>query len=138
MKKNKEESPVKAARKKATKSIQLRISKLLETITNELGQDEQKAVIDIEKEAKKLAKKIAKHLIVKKETVKEKPATVTAEKPLKENKTTKEIVAEKPVKQQTPKEAIVPKPPVAKAEKPVIEATKLKAVKTTAQKQDKK
>ncbi|MDB5005827.1 MAG: hypothetical protein JWQ84_555 [Mucilaginibacter sp.] len=123
MKKNKEESPVKASRKKAAKSIQLRISKLLETITNELGQDEQKAVINIEKEAKKLAKKIAKHLIVKKETVKEKPATVTAEKP---------------VKQQTPKEAIVPKPPVAKAEKPVIEATKLKAVKTTAQKQDNK
>ncbi|MDF2430428.1 MAG: hypothetical protein JWP44_59 [Mucilaginibacter sp.] len=124
MKKNKEESPVKTARKKATRSIQLRLSKLLTTITNELGQDEQKAVIDIEKESKKLAKKIAKHLIVKKETAKEKPATTAAEKPVKENKSTPEAVAAKAVPEQNNGQAATPKLSIAKAKKPVAKVKK--------------
>ena len=48
MKKEKQESPAKAAKKIATKSIQQRLIKTIKTITAELGQVE----IDIEKEAK--------------------------------------------------------------------------------------
>jgi hypothetical protein len=73
MKKDKQESPAKAAKKIMTKSIRQRLIKNLKTITAELGQVE----IDIEKEAKKLAKKITKHLKTVKEP--EKVATPTPE-----------------------------------------------------------
>ena len=53
MKKEKNESPAKVARKKAKDSIESRLTKTLKSITAELGQE----VIDIEKTAKKLAKK---------------------------------------------------------------------------------
>ncbi len=58
MKKESKESPVKAARKKTREAVQIRITRLLKTITVELGHDS----VDIEKEAKKLAKKITKGL----------------------------------------------------------------------------
>ena len=79
MKKEKQESPAKAAKKIAIKSIQLRLIKTLKTITTELGQE----AIDIEKEAKKLAKKIAKHLKTGKEEEKTDTPVIEAKKPSK-------------------------------------------------------
>src|SRR3978361_2159858 len=58
MKKEKSESPVKTARKKAKDSVESRLTKTLKSITAELGQE----AIDIEKTAKKLAKKLTKGL----------------------------------------------------------------------------
>jgi hypothetical protein len=58
MKKEKKESPTKAARKKTRDAVEIRITRLLKTITVELGLD----TVDTEKEAKKLAKRITKGL----------------------------------------------------------------------------
>jgi adenine specific DNA methylase Mod len=101
MKKEKEESPLKVARKKTREAIEVRLAKHLRNITTEIG----KEAIDIEKEAKKLAKKITKGL-----------KKADAEKPVKENKT-----AEKPAS----------KSPVSNAKKPVAKAA---PAKTTAPK----
>ena len=97
MKKEKEESPLKVARKKTREAIEVRLAKHLRNITTEIG----KEAIDIEKEAKRLAKKITKGL---KKTAEEKPA--------KENNKT----AEKPVS----------KAPVSEAKKPVVKAASTK------------
>ncbi len=97
MKKEKEESPLKVARKKTREAIEVRLAKHLRNITTEIG----KETIDIEKEAKRLAKKITKGL---KKTAEEKPAK-------EKNKT-----AEKPVS----------KAPVSKAKTPVVKGSTCK------------
>jgi len=53
MKKDKEESPLKVARKKTREAIEVRLAKHLRNITTEIG----KEAIDIEKEAKKTGQK---------------------------------------------------------------------------------
>jgi len=103
MKKEKQESPAKAAKKIATKSIQQRLIKSIKTITAELGQVE----IDIEKEAKKLAKKITKNLKPAKEAEKN-PAPVAA---------TKKVEKAPAVSKAKPAPVVAAKKPVAK--KPV-------------------
>lgn len=110
MKKEKQESPAKAAKKIATKSIQQRLIKTLNTITAELGQVE----IDVEKEAKKLAKKIIKNLKVAKEA--EKPATPAVA--VKKVETAPVLTKAKPVAQSVA---------VAASKKPVAKATPIKA-----------
>lgn len=107
MKKDKQESPLKAARKKTTKDIELRLVTVFKTITNELGQPNSKPGINIEKQAKKLAKKIAKSL--------------TAAK-------AKDTVAnsQKPKEASTVKQAPAGKLTVANAKKPAIKATQAK------------
>ena len=110
MKKEKQESPAKAAKKIATKSIQQRLIKTLNTITAELGQVE----IDVEKEAKKLAKKIIKNLKVAKEA--EKPATPTVA--VKKVETAPVLTKAKPVAQSVA---------VAASKKPVAKAAPIKA-----------
>jgi hypothetical protein len=131
MKKIKSENPLKAARKQAKEDIQKRLSKVFKTITNELGQDAKNLSIDIEKESKKLAKKIAKGLSVGKEA-KETPAASANTAPAKPSV----VKAAKPVAK---------KPVVAEAKKPVVKAApaktvapKVKAVKNSAPKPVKK
>src|SRR3978361_1521256 len=72
MKKEKSESPVKTARKKAKDSVESRLTKTLKSITAELGQE----AIDIEKTAKKLAKKLTKGFKAGKEAAAAKIAEV--------------------------------------------------------------
>lgn len=125
MKKEKQESPAKAAKKIATKSIQQRLIKTLNTITTELGQVE----IDVEKEAKKLAKKIIKNLKAAKEA--EKPAapavvvkkveTPIVAKAKSVAKPAPVVAAKKPVAKVAP----------AKAPAPIKDAAKAPAAKTS-------
>lgn len=121
MKKIKEESPIKAARKKAREAIEIRLNNLLKTITTELGQE----AINFEKESKKLAKKIIKGV---------KAANKTADKELSPAKT--------PEKQKinsiNAKAVIKPQPVSVKktAAKPII--AKKVAPKTVAVKTSKK
>jgi hypothetical protein len=145
MKKEKQESPAKAAKKIATKSIQQRLIKILKTITSELGQVE----VDIEKEAKKLAKKITKHL----KTVKEPEKSTTPETGAKKVQKKPEPNNAKPVVKAAPV-AVVNKPaaktatktaPVAAAKTPLAKAVPVRAsapkkdaAKTTATKSTKK
>ena len=122
MKKQKEESPAKAAKKKAREAIQIRLVKAIKTIAVELGQD----ALDIEKEAKKIAKKIAKSLKPAKKTDKIIPPAGDAKKTA------------------APKEKVVSKSTAVIAKKPVNKAatsktTKQKpAVKSVPQKRAKK
>ena len=109
MKKEKQESPAKSVKKTATKSIQLRLIKTLKTITSELGHD----VIDIEKEAKKLAKKITKNFKPK-EVEKTTTPAPEAKKPASTPAASKAKPASKPA-------------PVAAAKKPVAKAAAVKA-----------
>jgi hypothetical protein len=119
MKKSKEESPLKAARKKAREAIEIRLSKLLKTITSELGQED----LDIEKEAKKLAKKITKGLKSIKKPEEVKPIANGTDKTIKAGNDIKPVI----------------KPPVSNVKKPEIKAVpqskpvvpKAEAVKTT-------
>ena len=97
MKKDKEESPLKVARKKTREAIEVRLAKHLRNITTEIG----KETIDIEKEAKRLAKKITKGL------------KKASEKSEKEN----DKAAEKPASKS---------PAVSNAKKPVAKATPAK------------
>jgi hypothetical protein len=109
MKKEKQESLDKAAKKKTRDDIQSRLVKVIKAITVELGQD----ALDIEKEAKKLAKKITKHLKAKTADKVNSPAGVT-----------KNTVA----KAVTPKENTVSKAPLPVVKKPVAKATPSKTV----------
>ena len=109
MKKEKQESPAKAAKKIATKSIQQRLIKAIKTITAELGQVE----IDIEKEAKKLAKKITKNLKPAKEADKSPAPAAAAKKVEKAPAASKAKPAAKPA-------------PVAAVKKPVAKAAPAK------------
>lgn len=59
MKKTKLKSLVKAARKNAAKDIQIGIATELKTVAGKLGQDVEKLSKAIEKEAKKVAKRLA-------------------------------------------------------------------------------
>jgi len=110
MKKEKEETPDKAVRKKARNDIQARLVKVIKTITTELGQ----GALDIEKEAKKLAKKITKGLKAGKKAEKEiSPASDT----------------KKPVKKVVASVAkAISTPPVPNAKKPVVKAAPVKTV----------
>lgn len=123
MKKEKQESPLKAARKKTREAIEIRLIKILKTIAGELGQ----GVIDFEKEAKKLAKKITKKLKVKKESAdKETPSTNGTVKPVKESSDTKEKAVSKPavskvkktVAKATPSKTVTAKPDAIKTAAP--------------------
>ena len=126
MKKSKEESPLKAARKKAREAIEIRLSKLLKTITSELGQEE----LDIEKEAKKLAKKITKGLKSIKKPEEVKPTANGTDKAVKAGNGVKPVI----------------KPSVSNVKKPEIKAVpqsnpvapKAEAVKTPASNKVKK
>lgn len=135
MKKDKQESPAKAAKKIATKSIQQRLIKTIKTITSELGQVE----IDIEKEAKKLAKKITKHLKTVKEPEKAAaPAVVTKAENKSEGGNSKPVAKSAPVS-TVKMPALKPatkSAPVAAAKKPVAKAAPAKtpAPKTVAAK----
>jgi len=120
MKKEKQESPAKAAKKIATKSIQQRLIKTIKTITAELGQVE----IDIEKEAKKLAKKITKNLKSAKEPEKAAAPTVTVKK------VEKALVVTKAKPTAKPAPVAVAKKPVAKTPAPKKEAAKAPAAKS--------
>ena len=77
MKKEKQEDALKVAKKKIRDDVQNRLVKTIKAIAAELGQD----ALDIEKEAKKLAKKITKHLKVSKPAAKATPPATTAKKP---------------------------------------------------------
>lgn len=123
MKKEKQESPAKAAKKIAVKSIQLRLIKTIKTITAELGQE----VIDIEKEAKKLAKKITKHLKTGIEADKKEAALTEAKKPVK----AKAVVRPKPAVQSTAAKKSVAKAASGKAVAVKKGAAKAPAAKTT-------
>jgi len=115
MKKEKSQSPLKTAKKKTREAIQKRLAKLFTTITTELSQD--KPAIDIEKESKKLAKRLTKGLVIKEEA-KEAPAPAA---PVKEAKAAKV------------KPAAKPKP--AKEEKPAAAKPAAKTSKNGAAKQ---
>ena len=125
MKKEKQESSAKAAKKIATKSIQQRLIKTLKTITTELGEVE----IDIEKEAKKLAKKITKHLKTVKEPEKTVAPAVVANKAEKKS----EVSNAKPAAKSTPVAAVktsITKPaPAAATKKTVAKAAPAKTSK---------
>ena len=127
MKKEKQESPAKAAKKIAVKSIQLRLIKTIKNITVELGQE----VIDIEKEAKKLAKKITKHLKTGSEADKKDAPVTEAKKPAKE----KTAANAKPAVQSA---AAPAKKTVAKTAPAKAAATKKGAAKTPAARPAKK
>jgi len=127
MKKEKQESPLKAARKKTREAIEIRLIKTLKTLTGELGQ----GALDIEKEAKKLAKKITKKLKGKKDAAdKETLPTNGSIKAAKEGNDTKEKAVSKPVASKVKKT-------VAKAPSKTITA-KPDAIKTAAPKPAKK
>jgi len=123
MKKEKEESPLKAARKKTREAIEIRLVKTLKTITAELKYD----AFDSEKEAKRLAKKIIKGL--KKSDDEAKPDTEAAKKTVKEASAKEKPVSPAPV-------AVKPVKPEAKT--PVLKAAAPKAVKSAAPKSTKK
>lgn len=136
MKKEKQESPTKAAKKIVTKSIQQRLIKTIKTITAELGQVE----VDIEKEAKKLAKKITKHLKTVKEPEKTAAPAVVANKVEQKSEGSNSKLAVKPAPVSTVKTPTA-KPttksaPVSAAKKPIAKATPAKtpAPKTAAAK----
>ncbi|HTD40095.1 MAG TPA: hypothetical protein VK671_05705 [Mucilaginibacter sp.] len=120
-KKEKQESPAKAAKKIAIKSIQLRLIKTLKTISSELGQE----AIDIEKEAKKLAKKITKNLKPGKEADKNDKPAIEAKKPAKESVVSNAKPASAPAKKSavkaTPAKATATKKEPAKT--PVAKKT---------------
>jgi hypothetical protein len=109
MKKEKQESLDKAAKKKTREDIQSRLVRAIKAITIELGQD----ALDIEKEAKKLAKKITKHLKAKTTDKVNSPASVT------KNSVTKAVA---------PKENTVSKAPSPGVKKPAVKATPSKTV----------
>ena len=90
MKKNTKKSEVKIAKKAVKTSIQQRLIKELTAITGLITTDAKKVAVNIEKESKKLAKKITKGL---------KPVL-----PVNEDKK-----AEAPKKAETPKKATTPK-----------------------------
>jgi hypothetical protein len=98
MKKEKNESPVKTARKKAKDSIESRLTKTLKSIAAELGQE----AIDIEKTAKKLAKKLTKGFKAGKDAAASKIADMV----------------------NPPKGGVAPKAVAAPKAKPAIVATK--------------
>jgi len=121
MKKEKQESPEKAAKKIAKKSIQLRLVKTLKNITTELGQEE----INIEKEAKKLAKKITKNLKPVKEADKNNEPASGAKKAEKAPAADKAKVAKaapipaaKPIAKAVPAKTLTPKKEAPKAVAP--------------------
>ena len=121
MKKIKSENPLKAARKQAKEDIQKRLLKVFKTITNELGQDVKNLSIDIEKESKKLAKKIAKGLSISKETNKEAlPASAnTAPAKVSVVKAAKPVAdAKKPVVKAAPAKTVAPKIKAVKSSAP--------------------
>ena len=60
MKKEKQDKPAKAEKKQARKNVQQQLITELKAITGQLGQKAEDVAIDIEKESKKLAKKITK------------------------------------------------------------------------------
>ena len=126
MKKNKEQSPVKAARK----TIHERLLTELKNITSQLKKDGITIVADIEKEAKKLAKKITKGSKVD-EPVKPEPVKeTTADKvkaPAKESAPAKKKTAAKA------KDATETVAPVVVAEAPAV---KVKAVKPATPKKE--
>jgi len=103
MKNNKPKSPFKTARKEARKAIQLRLVKELTAITGQLKIGTDNKVIDIEKESKKLAKKISKGIKADKaakSAVSATPKTVTKPKavaePIKAADVKKEKTTAKP------------------------------------------
>ncbi|MDB5022950.1 MAG: hypothetical protein JWP78_705 [Mucilaginibacter sp.] len=120
MKKSKEESPLKAARKKARKAIEIRVGKLLKAIASELGQE----ALDIDKEAKKLAKKITKGLKPGKKIDEVKPSANGIAQPVKAGNNVQPVI----------KRSIsdVKKPEIKAAAQPKSLASKAEAVKTTA------
>ena len=120
MKKEKQESPIKAARKKTRDAIEARLVKTLKTIASELGQE----VADIEKDAKKLAKKLTKGLKKSKDADKSATPVVEAKKPIKASSDAKPKTVAKPV-------AAVAKKPVAKAAAPKAAAAKPATAKST-------
>ena len=136
MKKEKQESPAKAAKKLATKSIQQRLVKTIKTITSELGQVE----IDIEKEAKKLAKKITKHLKTAKEPEKAATPATQAKKVEKKPETNNAKPAAKTSTVAAAKAPAAKAASVAAAKKPVTKAAPVKvpATKTPVSKNPKK
>jgi hypothetical protein len=117
MKKNKEESPDKAARRKARTGVQNRLIKELKAIVSQLGIKDAEAVIDYEKEAKKLAKKITKGLKAdepaQQETSKASSNGTVVKAPAKENKIVKEPTA--PVSNKKPAAPVVTPAPASKA-----------------------
>ena len=116
MKKIKEESPLKAAKKKAREAIEMRLNKLLKAITTELGQK----AVNLEKESKKLAKKIMKSVkAANKETYKVAPPVAITEKP--EKQVTKAIKAQPVSSSKTlsvKKTVVKPAPIKTAAQKP--------------------
>jgi hypothetical protein len=108
MKKDKSQSLLKAARKKTRETVQKRLVSALQKITNELHQDGSKPSIDVEKESKKLAKKITKHFTASKEAEKDTIPAVANAAPVKENK----VEPAKPTASK--KAAPIAKKPVAK------------------------
>jgi len=114
MKKDKEESPLKAARKKTREAIEVRLARHLRNITTEIG----KETIDIEKEAKKLAKKITKGF--KKTAEKSADETVKKEKPVSKvpvSNAKKPVVKAAPAKTAAPKAAVAKTTPAGKSKK---------------------
>ena len=126
MKKEKEETPDKAVKKKARNDIQARLVKVIKTITTELGHD----ALDIEKEAKKLAKKITKGLKVVKKTDKAVAPVSNAKKPVKSDNSTKEKAISKapaPVEKMPVAKAVPAKPAAPKSG--TVKAAPIKAKK---------
>jgi hypothetical protein len=124
MKKSKQESPVKAARK----AIEKRLINELKAITGQLVQEGIKTTIDIEKQSKKLAKKITKGLKLKQsakqETVKENAVASATKTPVRE-KESAPVKAVPAAKAPEAKDKKAPAPaatantaPKAKASKP--------------------
>ena len=146
MKKEKSQLQSKAAKKKIKEGIQTRLANLLTAITGELSLG--KLAIDIEKESKKLAKKLVKGLVVKEAAKPTAPAPVKETKaksapkvsaPVKETKAPKAASTAKKTVAKTP---VAAKPAAVKAEvasKPaVVKTAAPKAVKNGAAKQAKK
>jgi len=127
MKKDKQQSPAKAARK----AIQESLVKTLKSITGQLEKQGIHTDIDLEKESKKLAKKITKGAKVDQPvTAKETTPAAEAKIQVKEATSAKAKTAAKTV---TPKAEKVVVPAVT-PEPPVAAATVSKTVKTSAKK----
>ncbi len=137
MKKSKKQSPVKDTIKKSKETIRVRLVKELKAVTDLLVKQGLATAIDIEKEAKKLAKKITKGikaLEVKTEAPKENPSPA-AKAPVKETPQVKEVKVVTPKAapkspEAKPKQVVAPKQPAK------VAPAKVNAVKAAPVKKD--
>jgi hypothetical protein len=145
MKKEKQDKPAKTEKKQARKNIQQQLITELKAITGQLGQKAEDVVIDIEKESKKLAKKITKGfkaiLPDHKEEPKAKPIESKPARSKPETKSTTVKAADKPAPVEIKKSATIKKPKAEAAPEKVVPekaapaktaATKTSKAKTTA------